>query len=88
VLPLLFYLGDGFVPKYCFFPVQNVKRIYLELSLGFHMHHVPINDVGMIMNIPFSNEKHGDLRKIPNHCHLFFMFICFYTIDRSLKLEV
>jgi hypothetical protein len=88
VLPLHFYLGDVSVPKYCFFPIQNAKRLYLELSLWFHMRHVTINDVSMIMNIPFSNEKHVGLRKIPNQCHLFFMIICFYTIDRSLKLEV
>ena len=51
VLPLHLYLFDGLVLQQCYLLVEDVHRFHLELSLGFHLYHIPINYVIRIMYI-------------------------------------
>ena len=49
VLPLHLYLTYGSVPEHCDIIVEDVHRLDLELSLGFHLNHISIYHMLMIM---------------------------------------
>ena len=51
VLPLHLYLPYGSVLEHCDLPVEDVHWLDLELSLGFHLNHVPNYHMVRIMYI-------------------------------------
>ena len=51
VLPLHLYLPYGLVPEHFDVPIEDVHWIDLELSLGFHLNHIPIYHMFRIMYI-------------------------------------
>ena len=51
VLPLHLYLTYGSVPKHCDPPVKDGHWLASELSLGFHLNHIPIYHMVKIMYI-------------------------------------
>ena len=64
VLPLHLYLSNGLVLKHCNLPVENAQWIGLELSLGFHLNHIPIYHMVRVMYIFLKQrnmKKHYEL---------------------------
>ena len=51
VLPLHLYLTYGPVPEHCDLPVEDAHWLNWELSLGFHLNHIPIYHMARIMYI-------------------------------------
>ena len=51
VLPLHLYLSNGSIPNHCDLPVEDAQWPGLELSLGFHLDHIPIYHMVRIMYI-------------------------------------
>ena len=50
-LPLHLYLPYGSVPEHCDLPVEDMHWLDLELSLGFHLNHIPIYHMVSLMYI-------------------------------------
>ena len=50
VLPLHLYLSYGSVPEHCDLLVEDAHWLSSELSLGFHLNHIPIYHMVRIMN--------------------------------------
>lgn len=61
VLALHLYQSDGSIIECSLFPAYDANMLHLELSLGFHLNHIPINNVIMIMYILF---KQRDMKNI------------------------
>ena len=51
VLPLHLYISNGSIPKHCDLVFEDAQWLSLELSLGFHLNHIPINHIVRIMYI-------------------------------------
>ena len=51
VLPLHLYLPYGSVPEHCDLPLEDAHWLGLELSLGFHLNHIPIYHMVRIIDI-------------------------------------
>ena len=51
VLPLHLYLSNGSIPEHCDLFVEDAQWLGLELSLGFHLNHIPINHMVRVMYI-------------------------------------
>ena len=51
MLPLHLYLPYGSVPEHCDLPVEDAHWLDLQLSLGFHLNHIPIYHMVRIMYI-------------------------------------
>ena len=51
LLPLHLYLPYGLVSEHCDRPVEDAHWLDLELSLGFHLNHVPIYHMLRVMYI-------------------------------------
>ena len=61
VLPLHLYLPYGSVLEHCELPVEDAQWLYLKLSLGFLLNHIPIYHMVRIMYIFLKqrNMKNG-----------------------------
>ena len=57
VLPLHLYLPYGSVPEHCDLPVEDVHWLDLELSLRFHLNHIPIYHMVRIMYISLKQRN-------------------------------
>ena len=55
-LPLHLYLSNESISEHCDLPVKDAQWLSLELSLGFHLNHVPIYHMVRIMYI-FLNQR-------------------------------
>ena len=51
VLPLYLYLPYGSVSKHCDLPIEDAHWLNSELSLRFHLDHIPINHMVRVMYI-------------------------------------
>ena len=51
MLPLYLYMSNDSIPEHCDLLVEDVQWLGLELSLGFHLDHIPIYDIVRIMYI-------------------------------------
>ena len=51
ILPLHLYLPYGLVPEHYDLPVEDTHWLDLELTLGFHLNHIPIYPMVWIMYI-------------------------------------
>ena len=69
--PIAPFLPYGLVPEHCDLPVEDAHWLDLELSLGFHLNHIPIYHMVRIItttnigiSVPFS---------IPFQCNFFYI---------------
>ena len=79
-LPLHLYLSNGSVLEHCDLLVEDAQWLSLELFLGFHLDHIPINHMVRIMYIFLKQRDTKNImsssarRKCKSICNLPYSF--------------
>ena len=66
MLPLHLYLPYGLVPEHCDLPVEDAHWLDSELSLRFHLNHIPIYHMVRIMYIYFKQRNMKNIMSYSN----------------------